>query len=134
MPDAPKTHTLNLTRGAAHLLSQLGGQPGLITEPAILFRFAQFAEDNLSDLSEAPRQPLVANPQQPTEDDLVALRAFSDTHKAWADEPLVVEGVKENAREALKSAVRAAITKGFLPSAKHSMVLLRELGLAPEDG
>lgn len=115
-----KKHNITLTNGAANVLSQLGSIPGLITEPNILFRFGEFNENHLSNI-ETP--PDISNP--PTKEELAV-------QKSWANTTWTGLEIGEKTREALKAVVTTAITKGILPSGKPVMVLMRELGIAPE--
>lgn len=116
-----KTHPLNLTRTAAHLLAQVLSVPGLTKDTGHLFRAGQVNEDHLSEVGGPPFPNAKAD-----DADKVA------KNKAWGNEPFPAFEVTERQRETLKALVGAGIE--VIPPGKHTNVLLRELGMSPEDG
>lgn len=107
-----KPHQINLTHGAATILSQVLNIAGSAKDVVELYRAGQINEDHLS-----------AIPPRPSDED-------GDDYKAWLSQMLPTFTLTERQRETAKVMVLAAI-KGIPPS-KHANVLLRELGLNPE--
>jgi len=107
-------HSIKLTNGAAHLLSNLCSAPGMLTDPAQLFRVGEFAENHLTELAPEPK-------------DVTQAEA-----KAWNRFVQPPVEISERVRDALKELVRVAISKGAIGGHPSVMALMRELGLAPE--
>jgi hypothetical protein len=117
---------LNLTTGAASLLGQIAGIPGLITDAKSLYRVGSFAENHLSDLGAPPAAPAAGSDKE-------TIAAWEVISRAWAAKPVEPVAISEGTKQALAAAVEAACAKGMLPANIHTNVLLRELGLAVED-
>jgi hypothetical protein len=115
-----KTHTLTLSNGAFNQLAQILGVPGLLTEPADLYRAGKIAEEHLLELPDGPSVD---------QKDPASGKAFI----AWARSGSHEVVISEKERETAKKAVTAAVAKGMVPAGPASMCLLRELGLAPEE-
>lgn len=113
-----KSHTLTLNNGAIHHLSQVLGSPGLLTDPADLFRAGQIIEEKLMDLPKPDEIPKGTD----------GLAAEGMIRKWQRDGANVVE-LSERHRDTAKKAVKAACEKGNIPPGPASMCLLFELGL-----
>lgn len=117
-----KPHTLSLNNGAVHQLAQILGAPGLLTEPADLFRAGQILEESLLDL---PAPPELAKGI----DELAAVKQSRDWQRAGEH----CIDLTERQRETAKKALQAACGKGVLPPGPGSLRLLTQLGLGAEE-
>ncbi len=120
------TAILVLTTGAASLLGQIAGVPGLITDAKSLYRVGSFAENHLSDIGAPPAAPAAGSDKE-------TVAAWEAESKAWAAAMRDPISVSEGTKQSLAAAVDAACAKGMLPANVHTNVLIRQLGLAPAD-
>lgn len=107
----PKTHILKLDNGAVEALKMTLGAPGWYDDPATAYRAGQILE--------MPELDLVAPP-------------VAEAAELWRKVPLTIE-LSERLRATAKKCIEAYLKKGQLGINRHSMALMRELGLAPED-
>ncbi len=114
----PKAHTLTLNNGAVHQFAQILGAPGLLTEPADLYRAGQVLEEQLLELPALPDLPKGA-------DEMAGTKLVREWQRAGAHR---IE-LSERQRETGKKAVQAACGKGVLPPGPGSLRLLTEFGL-----
>lgn len=114
-------HTLTLNNGGIHQLAQVLGAPGLLTEPADLYRAGQFLEEHLTELPKAEDLPKDAD--QITATKLVYGWQRKGEHKLE---------VSERLRDTAKKAIQAAASKGGLAPGPGLTSMLNAFGLAPE--
>lgn len=117
---------LNLPLGAAARLAQLCSTTGLLHDQAKLYRIGEFNENYLSDLKPSPVRPdAKASTEQWAE--------WDGQSKRWVREQLPPIEVKERTRDALRELVTSAIDKGQMSGSLSDTLLMRALGLSPED-
>lgn len=119
-------HTLSLTNGAAHILGQLAGTPGILNDAVKLYRVGAFAETHLIDLVDQPEAP--AKDASATD-----WSAFRRRQIAWTKDRMQDIVVRETTRDALKDLLTAASSKGLLPASAAVAPLIEALGLAPKE-
>lgn len=118
-----KTHTLNLNNGAIHHLAQVLAIPGLLTDPADLFRAGQILEEHLIEL------PKPAEFAKGT-DEINAVQVV----RKWQRVGAHIITLSERQRETAKKATKAACEKGNMPPGPALTCLLIELGLVEIEG
>jgi hypothetical protein len=120
--NAVKTHSLTLNNGAIHHLAQFLATPGALTDAADLFRAGQLLEEQLAEL--------------PTPEEIPAGTEHFEAVKlvrSWQRLGENIVEVTERQRETCKKAANEIIKKG-IGAGPGVNCLLKQLGLAPEDG
>lgn len=123
MSIAVKTHTLTINNGAIHHLAQVLAIPGLLTEPADLYRAGQILEEHLVEL------PKPAELAKGTDEINVTI-----TVRKWQRDGQHVLTLTERQRDTAKKAVKASCEKGQMPPGPALTCLLVELGLVENEG
>lgn len=134
-----KTHTLNLTAGAATTLKHLLSSVQWYTDVGDLHRAGQLLERPELDLGVAPQEP-DGRPAE-GEKDSAKVRDFNARFKAWEkaelepwlNRPVTIDDVTEKQRATMQVCVKFYVARGGLPPNKHTLRLIGELGLSPED-
>ncbi len=104
-------HALNLTNGAIEALKQTLGSPGWYDTPSLAYRAGQILEMPEFDITAPPIEEAAA---------------------LWRKQPVTIS-LSEKLRDTAKKCIEAYLKKGSFSITKDAMVLMRELGLAPED-
>ena len=115
-------HALTLNNGAIHHLAQFLATPGVLTESADLFRAGQLLEEKLAELPMPEKIP-----------DGTDHFDANKRVRAWQRSGSNIVEVTERQRETCKKAMTEIIKKG-IPAGPGVNCLLKQLGLAPEDG
>ncbi len=105
------THVLDLTHGAVETLKLALGSPGWYDTASLAYRAGQILE--------MPELDITAPPVPEAVD-------------GWRKHPMTLT-LSEKLRDTAKKCVEHYLKKGGFAITKDAMVLMRELGLAPED-
>lgn len=133
---APKTHPLNLTRAAARDIGALIASPGVTKDVMALVRLSEFAENELSDVSEfAPfvePQPVAGSTNEDIAEYFAKVKAYKAASKANDREKLPTKEIREKVRDDLKTIIKEAVAAGRFGGSHYFPGLATELGLVTE--